>query len=481
MSRRPRPRSSSVVLLPLALAGLLLQAVPAQARTEYVDHLLNGSFEGGRTGWEAGAAGTSLTVVTVAGGRVARLSTSRTAAAVVTSRPRVVRATATGQRFVASALVRSTQAAQSGRLVIAQETPGAADRLRTTSVPLTRTWTRVSVTATAVSPGSGVQVRVRADGLRPGQHVFVDDVRLLGAVVAAPAPSVAPSVAPGPMLSNGCAYTDRGIPRCGALLGSAYGANTDPSTWEAQMGHQLGVHRTYYGASGVDAAVATASKDLAARRVPWVSFKLPYSWTDMADGRGDAWATDLATRLSRLDGPVWVAFHHEPEGDGAITEWTRMQAHLAPLVRRAAPNVAYSIILTGWHELYGATAYRLDAIMPRTTIDLLGFDVYDKFGVRVHGKVSTTHTNMRGDYFAKFQTWTRAHHMAWGLAETGFSDRSALNDPRWVQRTYTDLVATGGVAFTYFNTTLHSVAPWNLGTNAKKLAFTSALRTSPTI
>ena len=38
---------------------------------------------------------------------------------------------------------------------------------------------------------------------------------------------------------------------------------------------------------------------------------------------------DIATKLSKLNGPVWIAFHHEPENDGDITLWTKMQARLA--------------------------------------------------------------------------------------------------------------------------------------------------------
>src|SRR5687768_14660957 len=47
------------------------------------------------------------------------------------------------------------------------------------------------------------------------------------------------------ILSNGCNYDRRGIPRCGALLGAAYGSNSSPHRWEQSMGRGLGVHRTY--------------------------------------------------------------------------------------------------------------------------------------------------------------------------------------------------------------------------------------------
>jgi hypothetical protein len=148
------------------------------------------------------------------------------------------------------------------------------------------------------------------------------------------------------------------------------------------MSKPLGIRRTFWGGSTVDKAVATAKGDLAKHRLPWISFKLPHSWSDMAAGKGDAWVRGLATKLAALDGPVWLAFHHEPEGDGNIKQWTAMQAHLAPIVRSIAPNVAYSIILTGYHQYYGDAQYSLESLWPKNTkIDLAGFDIYNQYGV----------------------------------------------------------------------------------------------------
>jgi hypothetical protein len=275
-------------------------------------------------------------------------------------------------------------------------------------------------------------------------------------------------------ISDDCGYSPRGLPHCGAVLGAAYGSNTDPTAWERRMGRSLGVHRTYFAATDVAEAVATVEQDLAAQRIPWISFKLPHSWAEMADGKGDVWARDLATRLAASEGAVWVAFHHEPEGDGDIAEWTRMQTRLAPLVRALAPNVAYSIILTGWNQFHGPAEYRLDSLMPNTKVDLLGLDVYDEFGVNGNRE----HTPMKKEYFTKVHAWTKAHAMAWGLAETGFTDESAADDPRWVEQTFADLVATHGVALTYFNTDVNAVASWKLS-GAKEDAFAKALRSTP--
>ena len=284
-------------------------------------------------------------------------------------------------------------------------------------------------------------------------------------------------------LTNGCAYNTRGIPNaCAAYLGSAYNSNTDPSSWENDMGQTLGIRRTYWGGSQVDKAVSVARTDLAERRLPWISFKLPYGWTDMANGKGDTWVRGLSAKLANLDGPVWLAFHHEPEGDGDIKEWTRMQAHLAPIVRSAATNVAYSIVLTGWNQLYGPSQYSLDSLWPKNTkIDLLGVDTYEKLGVVKDGKEQTKATNWQQDYFGPFGDWAARKGIAWGVAETGYSDRASDLDPQWVSRTYNLLKANGGVAFTYFNTKLNSASTWAITTAKKHQQFAAGIQGKPTL
>jgi hypothetical protein len=283
------------------------------------------------------------------------------------------------------------------------------------------------------------------------------------------------------VFSNGCRYSMRGIPQCGVLLGAAYGANSNPIFWERSMRHRLGVHRTYYSAYGVSEAVRTAEIDLRHQRLPWISFKVPYSWDEMAAGRGDVWARRLAHRLSRLDGPVWVAFHHEPEGDGDIRHWTAMQERLAPIVRSAAPNVAYTVILTGWNQFYGSKQYSLESLWPKDTkIDLVGFDVYNKYGVVRGGRMIGERTRFKHSYFTRFERFAETHDVAWGLAETGYTDRSARVEPRFVKHLYNGVRLHGGIAVTYFNTSVNSAAPWRLA-GAKGAQFAATLRRTPTL
>src|SRR3954470_12701975 len=235
----------------------------------------------------------------------------------------------------------------------------------------------------------------------------------VGSAVGEPAAPPAQPAPPGErrakrLFTDGCHYGRRGMSLCGGLLGGAYGGNSDPAGWEQLAGHPLGVRRTYWGAGKEASAVRVAAADLKQLRVPWLSFKLPYSWTDMADGLGDDWVRSLVSRLGALNGPVWLAFHHEPEGDGDIAEWVRMQQHLGPIVRSTAPNVAFSLIFTGWHEFYGPRRYRLSKLWPHVKVDLLGFDIYDKYGALHDGQRFTTHTDMVGSYFKKIQAFAGA-------------------------------------------------------------------------
>ena len=302
------------------------------------------------------------------------------------------------------------------------------------------------------------------------------------ALLLALAGPAATSNAASSTLTNGCAVSARGIPSCGAYVGAAYGSNADVSPWETSMGKTLGVHRTYWSASGVSGAVKTATADAAKHRVPWMSFKAPYSWSDMAAGRGDAWAKDLATRMKSVGGPVWVAINHEPENEGSdIQQWKAMQAHLAPIMRAAAPNLGYSIILMGYHEFYGAAKFAMSSIWPKTKIDVAGFDIYEEYGVQKSGQPMSTKWKNFDAYFTKLQQWSASSGVPWGLAETGYSDPAAQQKPGWISQTYNKMQGYGGIAFSYFNTNLHSKANWTLSTTAKKNAFTTANKSATTM
>ncbi len=380
----------------------------------------------------------------------------------------VVEASATKRKWQVK--VRSTRPGQTAQLRVTDASTGR--RVASTTKRLkSGTWANVRVAA-AIPAGAELRTKL----VVPAAHHKVSFTVAGYRTTAKPVPADPDTTRP-----NTCATTARGLPQCGAFLGMAYGSNTDPTELEKGLGAPLGVRRTYYRADQVAGAVKTVKADVAAGRLPWISFKVPYSWEDMVAGKGDAWARDVHTQLDAVNGPVWVAFHHEPETDGNIQTWRKMQERLAPIVRGDSTNIGYSVVLTGWHQFYGPSEYSLANIWPRNVkIDVAGFDVYNTLGVVKNGKLNTKGNNMDTNYYAKIQAWAKTQKVAWGLAETGYTDYAAQRDPHWITTAHQQMVARGGVAFAYFNTTLNSIAPWRL--DATKLAqYKKAVPNSATI
>ena len=122
----------------------------------------------------------------------------------------------------------------------------------------------------------------------------------------------------------------------------------------------------------------------------------------MAAGKGDAWAKDLATRMKSAGGPVWIAVGHEPENDGGdVQQWKAMQNRIGPIMRAAAPNLGFSVIVMGYHQFYGAAKFSMSAMWPKTKVDIAGFDVYEKYGVTKKAVDVTEWKNFDTGYFAQ--------------------------------------------------------------------------------
>jgi hypothetical protein len=272
---------------------------------------------------------------------------------------------------------------------------------------------------------------------------------------------------------SGC-LTARGIPVCGGpFVGSAITGNGDPSAKERTYGTNLGVRRTFYSSNQIDGAVRIAKADVAAGRLPWISFKAPYSWAEMVSGKGDAWAAELAAALKTVDGPVWVAIHHEPETEGDVRVWAQMQKRLSPIIRNGAPNVAFTIIVMGYHQIFGNDpSLSFDAIWPGDgLVDVIGIDPYNRYGTGAGKEFRELK-----DFYTELKAFADKHGTRWGVAETGYTHEAAAMDSAWLNRAVSDMEAMGGVALSYFDSTLNSDADWTLSTTQKVNAFSSALR-----
>ncbi len=472
-------RATFALLIPIALtvsAGQIPSTAqsPAPERSTALS-VPNGGFEAGTARWtttsRSHARLDTTTTERHSGARALKVTATRATKFRVRTRADVRDISAAGTRHRWVARVR-TDVPRTVRLTVKERNAGKVVAHKTRKVRVQPgTWRKVQVTTSAKYASPAFRLIVAAPKAAKDEDLLVDSVQVRQLDDA--------SSNGGEKLTNNCTFTTRGLPSCGSYLGMAYGSNTDPSSLEKELGGRLGVRRTYYRADQVAGAVRTAREDLAKGRLPWVSFKFPQGWSEMASGKGDAWAKDLAAQFAALDGPVWLAFHHEPENDGDIQQWRRAQERLAPIIRSGGNNLAFTVVLTGWHQFYGPTEYSLANIWPRNVkVDVAGFDIYNSHGVVKNGKELKA-TKMDSAYFAKIQQWAGKEGVAWGLAETGYTNKAATEDPNWIARTHKELEKRGGVAFAYFNTSLNSIAPWTLGNSTKLNAYRSAAEGTP--
>jgi len=261
------------------------------------------------------------------------------------------------------------------------------------------------------------------------------------------------------------------------LVGAAIQGNGDPAAMEASAGQVLGLHRTYWNYSKIAASITQATADAKAGRIPWLSYKLSVSWADAASGKADAATRALATQLATVPGEVWVAIHHEPEGDGNLADWVKVQRRLLPLLH-AAPNVRTTTILTAWDTFDSHnTAYSLSSLWPGNMVDIMGFDAYNPYGDAKHP--GTGWTEMK-HYYDQIAPAAKARGVDWAIAETGYTDAAAAKDPDWLTRAYDDMANRTdlpGLGLCYFNSNLNSIGSWPL-TGIKDVKFDAILKRS---
>lgn len=134
------------------------------------------------------------------------------------------------------------------------------------------------------------------------------------------------------------------------------GMASPANEWDMRLGQTGKIDaRRFYGDLGqADHVLAMARSELAAGRMPVVSFKIPGNdWAGAAAGRYDGQLKTLAGNLAALPGRVFVAIHHEPQGDGTPADFAAMQRHVLPLLSPPS-NVVAGVIANGfWWSAQG--------------------------------------------------------------------------------------------------------------------------------
>ncbi len=267
-----------------------------------------------------------------------------------------------------------------------------------------------------------------------------------------------------------------GQPRPGkAYWGSSYAAGSDPTArFETPTKDVLGVRRVFFQASQVDNAVTKAKDDIAKGRIPVYSFKLPADWGVMANGSQDAWIDNTLKKFDALNGPVWLTFHHEPEGgDGngpdqygtqsaAAANHLAMDKHIRErMTALKTDNIALALTLMGC-TYSGSCSGRNPADWYAPGVyDIIAADTYWGKGDTVSSSTPLLSTKT-GNSVLKFAA-ERGKDAA--LFEWGFGDEQGPKTPALMQGMFNDMIKTPPqgqsrlVAAMYFDTTLNGGHP----------------------
>jgi hypothetical protein len=320
-------------------------------------------------------------------------------------------------------------------------------------------------------------------GTRTGNASVVDDtvaagkkyVRFMAAGATVPTtPTTASKIRRFPGDPNPKVYSK-------AYWGASIGGNADPSKHETPTGASLSVRRTFWQWADADGGTndpmfVSVRGDLAKNRLPFISVKSP-GWKDVADGKYDAILDTMLKQLDSYGKPIWIAFHHEPEGGGGSNapddpggapEWRRMQTKIrARMTALGTKNIAFMAVMMSytWNNASG-----------RTPNDWWVPGIWDVYCVDHY------RDNISGDMFTAnwpaFVTWIEAKGLPYCLGEWGNrgTDATAASEMQafwdWNFTNKKDVVA-----YSYFDSALNSASgSWEL-TASPLTKFQSILKT----
>lgn len=286
---------------------------------------------------------------------------------------------------------------------------------------------------------------------------------------AAPSPT---GPVPSPTQDRQCAPRFPGDPCAGALYYGAAVEGGDPRVLENQIGTRIGVFRSYMLAtSSVARFSERATADVASGRIPLISTKVPGSWADVAAGRYDGWLVDRIKALASVPGPVWLALHHEPSGDGNPADWVAMQQHARVLIDRYSSNIALVGILNGWDFLQRGGNPAAFNMPVGTGVDIMGFDSYNPWSPTNGKEWKSVEDTLRPGLV--IQSWGYPTLLGeYGVREDPSDPARAVT---WLRDAYKYAAANGFVAMSYFDSGANSPdGTWEL-TGSRLRQFTENL------
>ena len=88
-------------------------------------------------------------------------------------------------------------------------------------------------------------------------------------------------------------------------------------------GAKISMSRRFFQADETSQMMTAIASDIDEGIVPFVSIKTPGTWLDVASGQDDGWLASLVEEVGRVEAPVFLAVHHEPEDDSTENHFLR--------------------------------------------------------------------------------------------------------------------------------------------------------------
>ncbi|MFL5737604.1 MAG: twin-arginine translocation signal domain-containing protein [Actinomycetota bacterium] len=156
------------------------------------------------------------------------------------------------------------------------------------------------------------------------------------------------------------------------------------AAFETTIGRPLAITR-HYMTWNLSLTGTTVTKSVAAGHVPYIAWhatkkgNVAVPWSSIAAGSEDAWILAQADALRDAGFPVYLAFHHEPEDDGANgtpSDFAAAYDHVRTIFdSEGVTNATWVVTLMA--TTYGGGHHGYEAWLP-PRFDLLGVDGYNR-------------------------------------------------------------------------------------------------------
>ena len=198
------------------------------------------------------------------------------------------------------------------------------------------------------------------------------------------------------------------------------------SEWSSRLAQTGGVdgRRVFDQLSTYESAVTLARSEVAAGRMPILSFKIPNNdWAGAAAGNYDATLRALTAALAKVPGKVFVTIHHEPSGDGTPAAYAAMQRRVLPILSPPA-NVEAGVIVNGfwWSaKSQGLTDAEISQWLPADILRLSEIVAADTY----QGGTTASPGENAGVKISRMSAWaTRV-----GVTRLGIGEYNGLDAP----------------------------------------------------